>query len=144
VEVGELGEHELDGGEDHDEIRELDVLAPLVADHLVELLQGLAAGDHVDDVQADLHHQLLRHDDPEAQLLAERVLPQLVVPVEPLARHHLVHLHHLPQRVHRDDPGQDQRRDANPPANRDRPERKKKDEATKLYSDMMRNVVTDD
>ena len=82
--------------EDHDEIGELDVVAPAMADQVVELLQGLAAGHHVDDVQADLHHQLLRHDDPEAQLLAEDVLAELVVAVEALPGHHLVHLHHLP------------------------------------------------
>jgi hypothetical protein len=29
-----------------------------------------------------------------------------------------VHLHHLPQRVHRDDPRQDQHRDADTPANK--------------------------
>ena len=119
VEVGELGEHEVDGGEDHDEVAELDVLAPVMADHVVELVQGLAAGDHVHDVEPHLHHQLLRHHDPEAQLLAERVLPQLVVPVEPLPGDALVHLHHLPERVHRDDPRQDQHRDADAPANHD-------------------------
>jgi hypothetical protein len=99
-----------------------------VAHHVVELLQGLAAGDHVHDVEAHLHHQLLRHHDPEAQLLAERVPPQLVVPVEPLPRHALVHLHHLPQCVHHDDPRQDQHRDAHAPGNRelgDRPEGRK-------------------
>lgn len=105
VEVWELREDEVDGGEDHDEVGELDVLAAVaLAEHVVELLQRLAAGDHVHDVDADLDDELLRHHDPEAQLLAERVLPELVVPVEPLPGHHLVHLHHLPQRVERDDP----------------------------------------
>ena len=36
--------------------------------------------------------------------VVEGVLPQLVVPVEPFTLHNLVHLHHLPQRVQRDDP----------------------------------------
>jgi hypothetical protein len=106
----------LGGGEYHDEVGELDVLAVAVADDVVELLQGLPAGDHVDDDKADLHEQLLRHDDPQAQPLAERVLPQLVVPVEPLPGNHLVHLHHLPQRVQRDDPRQDHHRHAGAPA----------------------------
>ena len=96
VEVGELGEHKVDGGEDHDEVGELEVLAVAVADDVVELLEGLAAGDHVNDVEAHLHRELLRHHDPEAQPLAEHVLAELVVAVEPLPWHHLVHLHHLP------------------------------------------------
>ena len=94
----------MDGGEDHDEVGELDVLALVVADHVVELLERVAAGDHVNDVEADLDHELLRHHDPETELVAKGVLPQLVVPVESLPGYHLVHLHHLPQRVHRDDP----------------------------------------
>jgi hypothetical protein len=32
------------------------------------------------------------------------MLTKLVVPVEPLAWYHLVHLNHLPQRIERDDP----------------------------------------
>jgi hypothetical protein len=50
------------GGEDHDEVGELEVvlalaLANVTADHdVVELLQRRAAGDHVDDVDAHLHH----------------------------------------------------------------------------------------
>jgi hypothetical protein len=104
VEVGELGEDEVAGGEDHDSAGELDVLAFVVADHVVELLQRLASGDHEDDVPAHLDDELLRHNDPQPQLLTKRVLPKLVVPVEPLPRHHLVHLHHLPHRVQGDDP----------------------------------------
>jgi hypothetical protein len=96
------------GGEDHDPEREKDALASAPrAEQVVDLLQRLPAGDHVDDVGADLDDELLRDDDPEAQPLAERVLPELVVPVEPPAGHHLVHLHHLPQRVERDHEGAD-------------------------------------
>jgi hypothetical protein len=123
VEVGELGEDEVDGGEDHDEVGGLDVVLPLARrpavaahQHVVELLQRPAAGHHVHDVHAHLDDQLLRHHDPQAQLLAERVLPQLVVPVEPLPGHHLVHLHHLPQRVQRDHPRHHQHGDARAPA----------------------------
>ena len=105
----------MDGAEDHDEVSELDGLA-VGTDDVVELLEGLAAGDHVDDVDAHLHDQLLRDDDPEAELVAEGVLPQLVVPIEPLPRHHLVHLHHLPQSIQGDDPRQNQHSDARSPA----------------------------
>ena len=103
VEVGELGEDEVDGGEDHDEVGELDGFA-VRADDVMELLERLAAGDHVHDVDADLHHQLLRHHDPQPELVPEGVLPELVVPIEALTGHHLMHLHHLPQRVQGDDP----------------------------------------
>lgn len=103
VEVREVGEDEVDGGEDDDEVRGFD-LGAVGADSFMDLLEGLAAGDHVDDVDANLDSELLRNHDPKAKLLAERVLAQLVVPVEPLPRHHLVHLHHLPQRVQRYDP----------------------------------------
>jgi len=99
----------VDRGKDHDEVGGLDVVlavAPRVItdQDVVELLQRLAAGDHVDDVDADLDNKLLRHDDPQAQLLAKGMLTKLVVPVEPLAWYHLVHLNHLPQRIERDDP----------------------------------------
>jgi hypothetical protein len=107
VEVGELRERELDGGEDHDPEGEADVLAPAVAEEVVHLLERLPAGDHVDDVGADLDDELLRDDDPEPEALPEGVLPELVVPVEALPGHHLVHLHHLPQRVDRDAEGAD-------------------------------------
>jgi hypothetical protein len=106
----------VDGGEDHDEVGGLDVLALALADHVVELLERLPAGDHVHDVDADLDDELLRDDDPEADLLPKGVLPELVVPVEPLAGHALVHLHHLPQRVERDHPRDHQHRDARAPA----------------------------
>jgi len=92
VEVGELGEGEVDGAEDDDPVGEPDVLAAAPADDVVELAQALPAGDHVDDVGADLDDELLRHDDPEPEPVPERVLPELVVAVEALAGDHLVHL----------------------------------------------------
>ena len=39
VDVGEQGEDEVARGKDHDEVCELDVLALVVADHVMELLQ---------------------------------------------------------------------------------------------------------
>jgi hypothetical protein len=76
------------GGQDHDEVGELDVPAAAVvvvvaADRVMELLKRRAAGDHVDDVEAHLHHQLLRHDDPEGQAVTERVLPTLATVPRP-------------------------------------------------------------
>ena len=100
VEIGEVGEDQVDASEADDEVGGPGFLG-VGPDGVVGLLQGLAAGDHVHNVGSDLHHQLLRHHDPQPQLLPECVLPQLMVPVEPLPRHHLVHLHHLPQRVQR-------------------------------------------
>jgi len=105
VEVWELGEDEVRGGEDHDPEREAHVgaaAAAALADEVVELAQALPAGDHVHDVGAGHDDDLQGKDDPEAQAVAEHVLPELVVPVEALAGDHLVHLHQLPQRVERD------------------------------------------
>lgn len=109
-----MGEYELNGGEDHDEESGPDGLAA-GADGGVGLLEGLASGDHVDDVGPDLHHQLLRDHDPEPELLPEGVLPQLVVPVEPPPGDCLVHLDHLPQREQGYDPRQQQDRNAGSP-----------------------------
>lgn len=114
VEAGEVGEEEVDGGEDDDEVGGLDGAAAM-AGEVVDLLEGVAAGDHVDDVDADLHHQLLRDNHPQAQLRPKRLLTQLVVPVEPLPWHCLVHLHHLPQRVQRYYPRQHYHRHSRSP-----------------------------
>jgi hypothetical protein len=43
------------------------------------------------------------------------MLPELVVPIEQFPGHHLVHLHHLPQRVERDGEGADDGRRAGAP-----------------------------
>jgi hypothetical protein len=104
----------VDATEDHDPVAGPYRCAVGEGD-CIELLQGLAAGDHVDDADADLDDELLRHDDPEAQLVAEGVLPELVVPVEALPRNALVHHHHLPQRVQGDHPGEDHRHNAGTP-----------------------------
>ena len=114
VEVGELREEQVDGGEDHDPGAGPERVAVGARDG-VALLQRLAAGDHVDDADADLDDELLRDDDPEAELVAEGVLAELVVAVEALARDALVHLHHLPQRVQRDHPRQEHRHHAGAP-----------------------------
>jgi hypothetical protein len=106
----------VDGAEDDDPVGEADVLAAAPADEVVELAQALPAGDHVHDVGADLDDELLRHDDPEPEPLAERVLPELVVAVEALAGDHLVHLHHLPQCVQCDHERHDDHHRAEAPA----------------------------
>jgi hypothetical protein len=105
----------VDGGEDHDPRAGAERLAVRAGDG-VALLERLAAGDHVDDADADLDDELLRDDDPEAQLIAERVLAQLVVAVETLPGDALVHLDHLPQRVQGDHPRQDHGDHAGTPA----------------------------
>jgi hypothetical protein len=115
VEIWELREEQLDGGEDHDPGAGVEGLAVRASDG-VALLEGLAAGDHVDDAAADLHDELLRDDDPKAQLVAERVLAQLVVAVEALPRDALVHLNHLPQCVQGDHPRQEHGHNAGTPA----------------------------
>lgn len=88
----------MDGGEDHNEIGEFDFFAVL-ADNVVEFLEGLSSGDHVHNIHSDLNNQLLGDDDPEAQFFTKRMLPKLVIPVETFAFNHFVHLHHLPQSV---------------------------------------------
>jgi len=86
------------------------------AHHLRELLQAVAAGDHVHHVAPNLHDQLLRDDHPQAQPRAERVHAQVAVPVEPHAGDALVHLDQETQRVQRHHPRQQQRHDPWPPS----------------------------
>lgn len=109
-----MGEEELDGGEHHDEVGGPDRPA-FGADGGVELLDRLASGDHVHDVGPNLHHELLRHHDPQAELRPKGVLPQLMVPVEPLPGDHLVHLDHLPEREQGYGPRHDQGGHTRPP-----------------------------
>lgn len=97
-EVGKLGEEELDGAEDGNPVG-LSEGGASRAGRLHEFLQALAAGDHVDDVAPNLDDQLLGEHHPEAQLGAEGVLPELVVPVEPHPRDGFVEVDHLPHGV---------------------------------------------
>nr|GMC59326.1 hypothetical protein C2845_PM13G01850 [Ipomoea batatas] len=98
VEVGEVSEDKMDRGEDHNEIGEFDLFAVL-ADDVMELLEGLSSSNHVHNIHSNLNNELLGDDDPEAEFLAKGVLPQLVISVEAFAFNHFVHLNHLPESV---------------------------------------------
>lgn len=92
VEVREMGEEEMDTAEDDGEVGEPHgVVGP---GHVVDFLEGLAAGDHVDYVDADLHRQLHGDHQPQPELRPEGLLAELVVTVQPLAGDRLMHLHH--------------------------------------------------
>ena len=90
-----MGEHEMNRGEDHDEVGKFDRFAG-TADGVMEFLQWFSSGHHVHYVYAHFNDKLLRHHNVEAELLAEGMLTQFVVSVKPFPRNHLVHLHHLP------------------------------------------------
>lgn len=92
VEVGEMREEEMDATEDDGEVAEPHRLVG--ADHVVDFLEGSAAGDHVDYVDADFHDELLWDHYPEPEFRPECLLAELVVTVEPLAGDGFVHDHH--------------------------------------------------
>ena len=73
-----MRENEMDRGEGHDEVGKLDVFA-IFALQVMEFLQWLASGDHVDCVHTHLADELLGHDDVETELLTKRVRAQLMV-----------------------------------------------------------------
>ena len=98
IEVGKVCENEVNRGKYHDEIANLHWLASF-AQKVMNLLQWFPSRNHVHDVRTNLTYQLLWHHNPQPKLLTKGMLPQLVVPVKPFSRDHLMHLHHLPQCV---------------------------------------------
>lgn len=85
----------MNGGEDHDEVSLFDGLAG-TADRVMEFLERFSSRDHIHYIDAHFHDELLRHDDVEAELLAEGILTEFMVSVEPFPRNHFVHFDHLP------------------------------------------------
>lgn len=83
-------------------------LCALGIQDLHELLQALAACDHVHRIAADLDDQLLRDDDPQPQSGTEGVPPEVAIPIESSPRHALMELDHQPQGVQGDAPGDHQ------------------------------------
>lgn len=95
VEVGEMAKEEVNRAENQDPYCGADRLA-VFAQQLMHFLQRLPSRDHVHDTRPDLDHQLLRYHNVKPEFLPKRVLSQLVIPVEPSPRNHLVHFDHLP------------------------------------------------
>lgn len=108
IEVGKVREDKMNRSKDHDEVSGLDVFAifSVLAHKVMDFLQWFSSSDHVHNVHTNFTYQLLWHHNPETQLLPKGMLPQLMVPVKPFPRDHLMHLHHLPQCVECDYPWQ--------------------------------------
>lgn len=79
IEVGKVRDEEVNGGEDHGEVGAPHGLAvevwEVVANDVMELLEAVSPGDHVNNAGSNLHHQLLWDHNPKPELFAESVLP---------------------------------------------------------------------
>lgn len=91
-------------------------IAVALADQSIEFLQRFASCHHVHNVHTHLHNELLWHHNPESQLWAKSLLTKFMIPIKPLARHHLMHFHHLPKCIECDNPRKHQNNHSRTPA----------------------------